>query len=62
MKKQTIISAVESFIVTFIAVFVSGVFGAGALPNWNAYKSAIVAVIPAALTAGVRAAQASRRA
>ncbi len=49
---------VLSFVRAFVGVFIAGVGGVFALPNWSASKAALVALSAAALTAGFRAVQA----
>ena len=46
-----------SFARAFIGAFIAGLTGLLAVPNWNAAKAAGVALVVAALTAGVRAVQ-----
>lgn len=46
-----------SFGRAFLATFLVGITGLLAAPDWSAGKSAAVALVVAAVTAGVRAAQ-----
>lgn len=46
-----------SFARAFIGAFLAGLTGLLAVPDWNAGKAAAVALVVAALTAGVRAVQ-----
>lgn len=46
-----------SFARAFLAVFIAGVTGLLMVPDWNAAKSAAIALIVAAVTAGLRAVQ-----
>lgn len=53
--------AAESFVITFLAVFVTTDTGWWRAPNWQDQRAAVVALLPAALTAAVRAAQVAWR-
>ena len=46
-----------SFARAFIGAFIAGATGLLTVPDWNAGKAALVALVVAALTAGVRAVQ-----
>lgn len=55
--KAAVKRAAESFVITFVAVFVTTDAGWWKAPNWQDQRAAIVAILPAAITAAVRAAQ-----
>lgn len=46
-----------SFIRAFLGVFIAGISGLLMVPDWSAAKSAAIALVVAALTAGIRAVQ-----
>lgn len=46
-----------SFARAFVGAFIAGVTGLLTVPDWNTGKAALVALVVAALTAGVRAVQ-----
>ena len=47
-----------SFLRAFIAVFIVGLAGVVNAADWNAAKAALVALVVASITAGIRACQA----
>ncbi|HEY6020493.1 MAG TPA: hypothetical protein VIY48_11490 [Candidatus Paceibacterota bacterium] len=57
INRTAVIKAVESFVITFVAVFAVSSSGIWEAPNWPAARAAAVAILPAAFTAAVRAAQ-----
>ena len=55
--RRVAVKAVESFVITFLAVLLATDSGFWTAPDWPSKKAALVALAPAAITAGIRAAQ-----
>jgi len=56
--KEFLVKVALSFARAFVGAFIAGATGLLTVPDWTAGKAALVALIVAALTAGVRAVQA----
>ncbi len=62
MNKSAVITLIKavilSFLRAFLGVFIAGMAGVLAVPDWNTGKAALIALSAAALIAGLRAIQA----